>query len=157
MAPTRRDFLKTAGVATGAALTLPGWAYELEAAQAVAVDKNRLADVALSTARRLGASYADIRIMRTRVEAVSTRERQVQNVSRNQNSGLGVRVLVRGTWGFAASPVTTAAEVRRVTNEAVEIARANAAFQRKPVRLAPAPKATATWKSSFTRDPFDVP
>jgi TldD protein len=157
MAPTRRDFLKTAGLAAGAALTLPGWAYELEAAEAVALDKNRLADEALATAKRLGASYADIRIMRTRVEAISTRERQVQNVSRNQNSGFGVRVLVRGTWGFAASPLATMAEVRRVTKDAVEIARANAAFQRKPVRLAPAPKANATWKSSFTRDPFDVP
>ncbi|HYG12275.1 MAG TPA: DNA gyrase modulator, partial [Pyrinomonadaceae bacterium] len=147
MTPTRRDFLKAAGLAAGATLTLPGWAYELEAAEALAVDKDRLADVALSTAKRLGASYADIRIARTRVEAVSTRERQVQNVARNQNSGFGVRVLVRGTWGFAASPLATVAEVRRVTNEAVEIARANSLFQRKPIRLAPAPKASATWKS----------
>jgi TldD protein len=159
MAPTRRDFLKTAGLAAGAALTVPLRAYDLEAAEAAAaIDQNRLADVALSTARRLGASYADIRIARTRTEAVSTRERQVQNVSRNQNSGFGVRVLVRGTWGFAASPLATVEEVRRVTHEAVEIARANAAFGRgKPVRLAPAPKATANWRSAFTRDPFDVP
>jgi TldD protein len=159
MAPTRRDFLKTAGLAAGAALAVPLRAYDLEAAEgAASIDQNRLADVALSTARRLGASYADMRIVRTRTEAVFTRERQVQNVSRNQSSGFGVRVLVRGTWGFAASPLATVEEVRRVTHEAVEIARANAAFGRgKPVRLAPAPKATANWRSAFTRDPFDVP
>jgi len=159
MTSSRRDFLKTAGVAAGVAATaatLPAWVYEVEAAQAASVDKNRLADVALSTAKRLGASYADIRINRTRTEAVSTRERQVQNVSRNQSFGFGVRVLVKGTWGFAASPVMTAAEVRRVTGEAVEIARANAAFQRRPIRLAPAPKAVANWKSAFEKDPFDV-
>jgi len=156
MKATRRDFLKMAGLAAGAAATLPAWVYEVEAAQAAAVDKNRLADVALSTAKRLGASYADIRINRTRTEAVSTRERQVQNVSRTQNFGFGVRVLVKGTWGFAASSIVTAEEVRRVTSDAVEIARANSVFQRRPVRLVPAPKAVAEWKSAFERDPFDV-
>jgi TldD protein len=81
----------------------------------------------------------------------------VQNVSRGQNSGFGVRVLVKGTWGFAASPLMTAEEVKRVTGEAIEIAKANSAFQTERIRLAPAPKASGNWKSSFKRDPFDVP
>jgi TldD protein len=80
----------------------------------------------------------------------------VQNVSRGQNFGFGVRVLVKGTWGFAASPLLTAEEVQRVTREAIDIARANAVFQTKPIRLVPAPKAVGNWKSSFERDPFDV-
>jgi TldD protein len=156
---TRRDFLKTAGVAAGAA-ALPLWVYEAEAwAAEAAVDKMRLADVALSTAKRAGATYADIRINRYRFESVSTREQQVQNVSRTQSFGFGVRVLYRGTWGFAASRDVTAAEVRRVTLAAVEIARANSAFQRRPVRLVPTPKVTPPlmWVSSYERDPFEVP
>ena len=153
---SRRDFLKAAGV-TAAAAAIPAWVYEAEAWADVAVDKTRLADAALSTAKRLGASYADIRINRYRFEAVSTRERQVQNVSRTQSFGFGVRVLYKGTWGFAASRDVTPEEVRRVTQDAVEIARANSAFQRRPVRLAPAQKVVAKWKSSFEKDPFDVP
>ena len=149
---TRRDFLKTAGVAAGAATLLPAWAYEAEAwATEAPVDKMRLADVALSTAKRAGATYADIRINRYRFESVSTREQQVQNVSRTQSFGFGVRVLYKGTWGFAASRDVTDAEVRRVTLSAVEIARANSAFQRKPV---PRPHAEVVdWKipSSATR------
>ena len=74
-----------------------------EAAAAAAVDKNALADIALSTARKLGVTYADIRINRYRNEQISTREKQVQNVSRSQNFGFGVRVLFKGTWGFASS------------------------------------------------------
>jgi TldD protein len=66
-------------------------------------------------------------------------------------------VLLKGTWGFAASRLVTPEEVGRVTRAAVEIARANSQYQRKPVRLVPAPKVTATWKSAFERDPFDVP
>ena len=153
---TRRDFLAAAGLTFGA-LTLPSWVFEAEAAADAAVDKGRLADAALSTARRLGASYADVRINRYRFESIFTREQQVQNVSRSQSFGFGVRVLHKGTWGFAASREVTEAEARRVTEEAFDIARANAAFQRKPVRLAPAAKVNATWKSSFERDPFDVP
>ena len=152
----RRDFLKTAGLVAGVA-ALPAWVFEAEAWADTAIDKHKLADAALSTAKRLGASYADIRINRYRFESVSTREQQVQNLSRTQSFGFGVRVLYKGTWGFAASRDVTDAEVRRVAAVAVEIARANSAFQRKPVRLAPTPKVIANWKSSFEKDPFDVP
>ncbi len=125
MKSSRRDFLKTTSLALGA-IALPSWALEAETAEAASVDKNRLADIALSTARKLGASHADIRINRYRSESVSTREQQVQNVSRSQSFGFGVRVLLKGTWGFAASRVVTPAEVERVTRTAIEIARANA-------------------------------
>jgi TldD protein len=155
MTTSRRDFLKTAGVALGA-VTLPSWVFEAEARGDVAVDKNKLADVALSTAKRLGATYADIRINRYRFEAISTREQQVQNVSRSQSFGFGVRVLLKGTWGFASSRTVTAEEVRRVTEQAVEIARANSAFQRKPITLVAAAKVVTTWKGAFEKDPFDV-
>ncbi|HEX8289028.1 MAG TPA: TldD/PmbA family protein [Pyrinomonadaceae bacterium] len=155
---SRRDFIKTAGITLGA-LTLPSWIYDAQAATDTAIDvnKNNLADVALSTAKRLGASYADIRINRYRLEAVSTRERQIQTVSSGQNFGFGVRVLINGTWGFAASPIVSADEVQRVTREAAEIARANSAFQRRKIELVPAPKVVTSWKSAFQKDPFDVP
>ena len=155
---SRRDFIKTASIALGA-VTLPTWVYEAQAATNLYIDfnKNSLADTALSTAKKLGATYADIRINRYRLEAVSTREKQVQNVSSGQNFGFGVRVLVKGTWGFAASPIVTADEVARVTKEAIDIAKANSAFQRRRIELVPTPKVTASWKSSFEKDPFDVP
>jgi len=154
----RRDFVKTAGIALGGA-ALPGWARHPYAWSNAfdEVNKNALADASLQTAKRLGASYSDIRINRYRSEAVSTRERQVQNVSRGENFGFGVRVLVNGTWGFSASPLVTADEVRRVTKEAVDIAKANSIFQKRKIQLAAAPKAVASWKSSFDKDPFDVP
>src|SRR5688500_845263 len=155
---SRRDFIKTAGIALGAA-SLPSWVYYAEAADAAyaEVNKDALADAALATAKRLGASYADIRINRYRLEAVSTRERQVQNVASGQNFGFGVRVLVNGTWGFAASPFVTAEEVQKVTENAVAIAKANALYQRRKIHLVPTPKVVATWKSSFQKDPFEVP
>ena len=163
MTTSRRDFIKTASITAGAVAlpsSLPAWISDVAAAEAAAagaVNKNALADVALSTARRLGATYADIRINRYRNENISTREKQVQNVSRNQSFGFGVRVLLRGTWGFASSREVTPDEVARITRQAVDIARANSVYQRKRVTLAPAPKVIASWKSAFEKDPFDVP
>ena len=156
MSSSRRDFLKHMTLTFGA-ITLPSWVMEAEAAagELLASEKHKLADAALAEAKRLGATYADIRINRYRSEAITTRERQVQNVSRTQSFGFGVRVLVKGTWGFASSPVVTVAEVRRVARQAAEIARANSQYQRRPVRLVPTPKVTADWRNSFEKDPFD--
>lgn len=158
MSFSRRDFIKTAGLTAGVAF-LPAWALEAHAANAAYIDVNKdaLADAALATAKKLGASYADIRINRYRVEAVNTRERQVLNVSSAQNFGFGVRVLINGTWGFAGSPIVTLDEVKRVTGEAAAIARANSAITRRKIELVPTTKVAAVWKSSFDRDPFDVP
>lgn len=149
--------MKAASVALGTAV-LPSWVQsaDLSDAPMPEIDKNFLADLALSVAKKMGATYADIRINRYRLETITTRERQIQNVSRGQNFGFGVRVLVKGTWGFAASPFVTANEVSRVTREAVEIAKANSLVQTKPITLVPSPKASGNWKSSFKRDPFDV-
>src|SRR5205814_6732582 len=131
---SRRDFVKTTGMACGV-LALPSFVIEAEAAEASKVDKSKLAELAISHAKKLGASYADIRINRYRNESIFTREQQVQNVSRTQSFGCGVRVLVKGAWGFAASYVVTPESVRRITEQAVEIAKANAPFQRKPIKM----------------------
>src|SRR5712664_3641361 len=122
---SRRDFLKSTGGLCAAATTLPAWVIETEAAEAAALDKPQLAETALTLARKSGASYADIRINRYRNESIFTREQQVQNVSRTQSFGFGVRVLVNGAWGFAASHRVKPDSVLRVTPQAVEIAGAN--------------------------------
>src|SRR5690349_9060507 len=161
MSTSRRDFLKTAEVdAISLSLApLPSRIDSVTAAEEAAangVDKNALADVALNTARELGVSYADIRINRYRNESNATREQQVQNVSRGQNFGFGVRVLYKGTWGFASSRSVTPDDVRRITQQAVEIARANSVYQRKGISLVPVEKVVTTWKSAFEKDPFEI-
>src|SRR5580765_2213240 len=99
---SRRDFLK-GSTALCASAFLPAWVPEVEAAEAAKVSKQELADAALTRAKALGASYADIRINRYRRESVFVREQSVQNVSRSQDFGFGVRVLIEGAWGFASN------------------------------------------------------
>ena len=73
---SRRQFIKVTGLAVGA-IALPAWDCESAQAGLSLSEKHDLADIAVSTARRLGASYADIRINRYRAESITTRERQV--------------------------------------------------------------------------------
>jgi TldD protein len=72
--------------------------------------------------------------------------------------GFGVRTLVNGAWGFAASREISRDEVARVARQAVQQARANSLTLVRPVALAPV---TATpngeWHTPIEIDPFSVP
>src|SRR4051812_7129881 len=70
-----------------------------------------LAAIALDAAKSAGAGYADVRFVRNRNQNVSTREQRVQGVSDNETYGFGIRALVDGSWGFAASRDLTKEEV----------------------------------------------
>ena len=70
-------------------------------------------------------------------------EARVVSVADDTSRGFGVRVIARGTWGFAASSQLTRAEVVRVARQAVAMAKTNSALQREPVQLAPAERHVA--------------
>ncbi len=162
---TRRSFLTTA--ATGASILV---ANELFGATTGGPTQPnaalvKLGAVALTEAKKQGASYADIRIGRYRnqlsgyrlsPERGSNRTSEVPFVTDRQSFGFGVRVIVNGQWGFAASPLVTPEEIARITREAVIVAKANAALQAQPVQLAPTRAYVDRWTSPFERDPFTV-
>jgi TldD protein len=160
----RRDFLRTTGAAA-AALALATAPRRAGAAPALddldrfqsGASKELLLD-AINAARMAGASYADCRIARFRQNFVVTREQQIINVVDTDSLGAGVRALVDGCWGFAATRDLTRAAVTTAAREAVAIAKANRVARDRAVELAPAPAhPNASWRSAYTVDPFDVP
>jgi TldD protein len=97
-------------------------------------------------------------VSRNRSQTVSTRERRVQGLADNDTFGFGVRTLVNGAWGFAASSVVTREEVARIAKQAADQARANRSALIRPVVLAPAkPVTNGTWRGPAKIDPFDIP
>ena len=153
---SRRQFLAT-GSALLASTYVPDWAEAFQSTQAHDAARAEAADAALARAVALGASYADVRVSRYRRESIATRERQIQNVSRSSSYGLGLRVLVNGAWGFAATNLVDPASAHAAADQAVAIARANAPLMSRKVVLADADKVIATWANPIKRDPFDVP
>src|SRR5688572_3215152 len=101
--------------------------------------KKQLADTALNTARTGGATYADVRIGRYLNQFISTREARVQSITSTESFGVGVRVITKGTWGFASTNDVTTDGIKKATERALAIAKANSKFQTEPVKLAPVP------------------
>jgi len=163
---TRRDFLRTATAVGAAALATPALskadalARRTQRAEPPAMDPatKELLVEALDAAKLGGAEFADARIGRYRNNFVITREQQIVNVVDTDNLGVGVRVLVNGTWGFGASRDLTKTGVVAATKEALAIARANALPAADRVRLAPAtPTPDGRYVTPHTIDPFTVP
>src|SRR5579859_750992 len=116
-----------------------------------------LTDRALDTAAQLGASYADVRVVRRLDESITIKTGRVEGVASGESEGFGVRVLVDGAWGFASSLHLTTAEADRVAAEAVRIAKASATALRHPVRLDDRPAAHGTYETPVAEDPFAIP
>lgn len=160
---SRRDFLKTsaavaATTAMGAHRLSPR---EAEAARPSARDDpavRELMQVALDVAKTAGASYADVRVAARRQQNINTRDKIVQGVSDTDTFGLGVRTLVDGAWGFAATSMLTKEAIAQVTKSAIGQALANRASQLRPVVLAPTPgNQVGEWRSPISTDPFAIP
>lgn len=68
----------------------------------LALPLSALSDLAISTAKSLGASHVDVRIERTRTGVLSLRDAKPETQSDETVIGIGVRVIVNGAWGFAS-------------------------------------------------------
>ena len=115
-----------------------------------------VAKEAVEAARAAGAHYADARFVHEDSESITVRNQEMEGIDRATSEGVGVRVLVDGYWGFAATARPEGAEIARTAGLAVEIARASARLPREPVKLTEVEPVTGTWASPFQDDPFNV-
>ena len=112
---------------------------------------------AAEAAKAAGADYADGRVVAEESESITVRNQQMEGIDRSNSEGIGIRVLVNGYWGFAATARLGPEEIERTAGLAVEIARAASRLPMEPIRLADADPATGTWHSPMQEDPFNVP
>ena len=112
---------------------------------------------ALDTASARGAQYADIRFEVGRTERIEVRNGVVTSLSDAATRGYGMRALIDGAWGFAASSDLTHAGIDATAARAVEIARAGAAIARKRFGAAPEKAYRDVFATAMVQDPNDVP
>jgi TldD protein len=118
---------------------------------------NELAALGREAARSAGAGYFDVRINRYRNQRLAAREDHLTAISDEESYGMGIRVLVKGTWGFAASSRVTREEVPRVAALAVATAKANVAGRSEAIRLVPVERYEDVWQTPYVKDRFEVP
>ncbi len=116
-----------------------------------------LAARALDTASKRGAEYADLRFEVVRAERIETRNGIVATLSDATSRGYGMRALVGGAWGFAASSDLTQTGVDATAARAVEIAKAGAAIARHRFGAPPPRAYVDSFATPIVRDPDGVP
>lgn len=124
---------------------------------------NQLADKALAeqlvlravdAAKSAGAQYAEARVTRTVMEEIAPYHRM--HSKDYEYLAIGVRVLVKGAWGFAASTYWELDEASLLAQEAVEQAKINASIFPREVDLGTYPVAKGSWSTPIRIDPFQI-
>jgi TldD protein len=115
-----------------------------------------LALLAVEAAHAAGAVYADARLTRVVVHYYNMRGHGGFS-GETEEVGIGVRALVGGAWGFAASPFWTRESVTRLAQDAVAQAKTNARWSTRVVELGTIPVVTGTWATPVRIDPFAIP
>src|SRR2546425_7208617 len=152
----RREFVKLAGAAGVAAAS--GVAVQQAAAPGPDAAEKELVLLALDAVKSAGASYADVRITHGNTESIAARERQITNVSKNETYGIGIRALVGGSWGFAATRDLRKDSIAATAKQAAAIATANDKVNPVKTVLAPVNKvADGRWITPHEIDPFTIP
>lgn len=116
-----------------------------------------LATFAIALIQKAGCEYGDVRFCTYRHQNLYARDRSLSQLADNINSGFGVRVLLDGAWGFAASPHKTPAEVERIVNLAIEIAKGSRLTQQTRIQLVPVAAYRDTYITPIEIDPFTIP
>jgi TldD protein len=115
------------------------------------------ATAAVEAALAAGARYADARVMHRRSEAMSARNGEIEELTQDEDAGVGVRALVGSSWGFYAIPDLSHSSVRRAGTTAAAIATASASVAGPSADLVASSPVTASWASTCEIDPLDVP
>ena len=111
---------------------------------------------ALDLASVQGASYCDVRLVETNQERLVVRSGAVETLSNDESQGIGVRVLVSGCWGFASTNIVAPDEIDRITNVAVEIAKASAQSSTGQVSLGPPVTSQGVYTTPIRVNPFTI-
>lgn len=115
-----------------------------------------MCETGIEAALKAGATYADVRLVERRLSSILIKNDNVEGITENSSSGFGIRALADGAWGFSSSSRMEREEVQRVAQEAVRIAKASACIKQQ-VQLAAVEVCEDTYRSSYSRDPWEVP
>lgn len=111
----------------------------------------------LDVARMKKVDYADIRIVRRQSEEIEVKNGKVEALSHDSDFGFGIRLLLRGAWGFACSSKITKTEMEAVFNRALKIAKASSKAKGKEIFFSPSIPVVDRYQTPISIDPFHIP
>jgi TldD protein len=108
--------------------------------------------------------YADVRVVNTLEEEITIKNDIPEVVKAGEQFGFGVRVLMNGAWGFAASSDVRRSSLNRTVAKAISIAKASAQLLQEKVpkqslrdKFEKLPPHQDKYSTPCQREPFSVP
>jgi len=112
--------------------------------------------LAIHICKKLGAEFADIRIIRINQEDLGVRLGALSNIENSESLGIGIRTIKNGAWGFAACSGVSNEIVENTAKKALEISKASSKKIKQKIKLASEPPHIDRWCSPYIIDPFKV-
>lgn len=106
--------------------------------------------------RSLGAEYVEIRAQQLFKTLLTTKDGKVEGAKEGIERGAGVRVLMKGAWGFVAIGKLEARMLTETVEDAVKLARAASVQVKRPVKLVDIKATEDRVVSEPKRNPRDV-
>ena len=123
----------------------------------IALPLNQLGEAAIENAKALGATYAAFRVERIKSLHLAMRDANLVTSANQEDFGMSLRVLVAGTWGFAAIGELSQKNALLIAQQAVEAAKISQALSSEYVELQAEPiYPEGKYVSSYEIDPWSV-
>jgi len=103
-----------------------------------------------------GVDYGDIRIVKRKIEEIIVQNGKVTGVENRERFGFGIRVLYKGSWGFAGNNDFSSSGIKKTAKKALEVALASYSVSKKRVILSPVKPYQDKYKTPYKIDPFLV-
>ncbi|MCC6215683.1 MAG: TldD/PmbA family protein [Polyangiaceae bacterium] len=117
-----------------------------------------LCEAALARARsHADVTLAEVRWVRQRRESIRVLDGAPEGVTRAGSAGFAVRLIAKGAWGFACTPVAAEAAVLAMVDDALAVALASAPLLVRRVAFPPRDGARGRYETPVVVDPFSVP
>jgi len=115
-----------------------------------------LVELAVDKAQSLGASYAEARFQEDTEMMFFLKNKELQGVLNDLHSGIGIRVLVNGSFGFAATNVLTEESIIKIVEHAVKLAKAYSKLSKEPIELSEEPTVKTKWSVEEKKPKKDI-
>lgn len=107
--------------------------------------------------RNLGAEYVEVRAQQLFKTLLTTKDGRVEGAKTGIENGVGVRVLVKGAWGFVSLGKLEPNLLTEAVKDAIKLAGATGLRVKKPVKLADVKEIEDRVLAKSKRNPPDVP
>ncbi len=97
---------------------------------------DELMGYALEKAQSQGVQYADIKWMQRTSKLLAVKNEIVETNTQSKSQGIGIKTLVDGGYGFAATNILTKDSIEKTAKRAIRVARASGKTMRNGIELA---------------------